>query len=144
MSFQDAVRICLTQKYADFGGRARRSEYWFFQLFWVIVSFALAVVVATLGAVTQGSNAGGVIAGVIVIAVVAAAIVPGLAVTVRRLQDTDRSGWWYLISFLPLGGIVLFVFTVLDSTPDNQHGPNPKGLAAQQYYQQVPPAAPQY
>ncbi|GAB4342018.1 MAG: DUF805 domain-containing protein [Candidatus Abyssubacteria bacterium] len=61
-----------------------------------------------------------------------AVLLPGVAVTVRRLHDTGRSGWWLLIGFVPLiGGIVLLVFMVFDSQPgQNEYGPNPKALAA--------------
>ena len=72
---------------------------------------------------------------------------PGIRLRgVRRLHDTGRSGWWLLIGLIPLvGAIVLIVFFVQDSQPDNQYGPNPKGLAGGQYYQEMPPpAAPQY
>ncbi len=57
-----------------------------------------------------------------------AVLLPGIAVSIRRLHDTDRSGWWLLIGLIPfVGAIVVFVFTVLDSTPgENQYGPNPK------------------
>jgi uncharacterized membrane protein YhaH (DUF805 family) len=60
-----------------------------------------------------------------------AVFLPGLGVTVRRLHDTGRTGWWVLIGLVPIvGGIVLLVFMVLDSEPDNQYGPNPKAVAA--------------
>lgn len=57
-----------------------------------------------------------------------AILIPAIAVSIRRLHDTGRSGWWFLICFIPLiGTIVLFVFMVLDSEPgENQYGPNPK------------------
>lgn len=102
------------RKYVDFEGRARRTEYWMFILINAIIGFALSFV-DFLGAIY----------GLI-------AFLPGLAVMVRRLHDTNRSGWWILIGFIPLiGAIVLFIFTVLDSDPDyNDYGPNPKGYAA--------------
>ena|SRR5215212_3848117 len=141
MSFQDAVRTCLQQKYVDFSGRARRSEYWFFALFNVIVSVVAGIIDGILGTRTAGGSTGlvGAIAGL-------ALLLPNLGVGVRRLHDTGRSGWWLLIGLVPLvGWIVLIVFFVQDSQPDNQYGPNPKGLAGGQYYQEMPPpAAPQY
>ncbi len=105
------------KKYATFGGRARRKEYWMFFLFNLIIAVVLAVVDAVMGS-----------AGVIGLLYSLAVLLPGLAVTVRRLHDTGRSGWWVLIAFLPIiGAIVLLVFMVLDSYPsNNEYGPNPK------------------
>ena len=139
MSFQDAVRTCL-QKYVDFSGRARRSEYWYFFLFSIIVSIVAGVIDGILG--TRNSTGTGLVGVIASLAL----LLPGLAVGARRLHDTGRSGWWLLIGLIPLiGGIVLLVFFVLDSQPENQYGPNPKGLAGEQNYQEVPPpAAPQY
>src|SRR5215218_8223865 len=112
------------KKYAVFSGRSRRMEYWYFVLFNIIVSIVLWVIDALLG--TRGSAMGaGLLSGIYGLAV----IIPTLAVTVRRLHDIDRSGWWILIGLVPLiGAIVLLVFALLDSTSgDNQYGPNPKG-----------------
>jgi uncharacterized membrane protein YhaH (DUF805 family) len=141
MSFQDAVRTCLQQKYVDFSGRARRSEYWFFVLFYVIARFVAGIIDSIIG--TRGFGGG---QGVLGTLVALALLLPGLGVGVRRLHDTGRSGWWILIGLIPIvGAIVLIVFFVQDSHPDNQYGPNPKGLSGGQYYQEMPPpAAPQY
>jgi uncharacterized membrane protein YhaH (DUF805 family) len=124
MSFQDAVRICLKRKYADFNGRARRSEYWFFILFTAIVSAVGGVFDAILG-IRSGAASGGTgpIQGLFQLAL----LVPTLAVGARRLHDTNRSGWWQLVGLIPVvGWIILIVFLVQDSRPDNQHGPSPK------------------
>lgn len=119
MSFTDAIRSGFAN-YVTFSGRARRSEYWFWTLFSVLVSVVASVI----------SNA----AHTQIISYVAslALFLPGLAVAVRRLHDTSRTGWWVLIAFVPLvGAIVLLVFMVMDSTPgDNAWGPNPKALQA--------------
>ena len=141
MSFQDAVRVCLTQKYVDFSGRARRSEYWYFVLFGIIVGVVAGIIDGILG--TRGTAGGTGLVGAITSL---ALLLPNLGVGARRLHDTGRSGWWLLIGLIPLiGWIVLIVFFVQDSHPDNQYGPNPKGLAGGQYYQEMPPpAAPQY
>jgi uncharacterized membrane protein YhaH (DUF805 family) len=115
------------KKYAVFGGRSRRREYWYFVLFNIIVGIVLGWIDALLG--TRGSYAGaGLLSGIYGLAV----LIPTLAVTVRRLHDIDRTGWWILIGLVPLiGGIVLLVFALLDGTPgDNRYGPNPKGAAA--------------
>ena len=114
----------LTKKYATFAGRARRSEYWYFVLFYVLAIVALAIVDGFAGTFSEEAEIG-LFSGLFVLAT----FVPSLAVMVRRLHDTDRSGWWVLINFIPLiGAIVLIVFTVLDSQPGaNRFGPNPKG-----------------
>ncbi len=115
--------IAVLKKYAVFSGRARRKEYWYFVLFNFIIGLVLAAIVALLGSIfhTEGFK---VLNGLYSLAV----LIPSLAVTVRRLHDTDRSGWWILIGLVPLvGAIVLLVFTVQDSTPsENRFGPNPK------------------
>ena len=115
------------KQYAVFKGRARRKEYWFFLLFNLIVSLALTVVDFMTG--TLDSELGmGLLSGLYSLAI----LIPSLAVTVRRLHDTDRTGWWLLIGMIPLiGAIVLLVFMLLDSQPgDNQYGAHPKGVTA--------------
>jgi len=104
------------KKYAVFTGRARRQEYWMFFLIYTIIYFILAVIDAMLTAGLLGTL------------YILATLIPAIAVTVRRLHDIGRSGWWWLIAFIPvLGGIVLLVFAAQDSTPgENQFGPNPK------------------
>lgn len=107
------------KKYVDFSGRARRTEFWMFTLFNIIVSIVLSVIDMMLGF--------GLLGGIYALAV----FLPSLAVGVRRLHDTNRSGWWLLIGLIPLiGFIVLIVFFVQDSQPgDNEYGPNPKAAA---------------
>jgi uncharacterized membrane protein YhaH (DUF805 family) len=123
MSFAEAVKS-FWSRYTMFKGRSRRSEYWFIQLFLIITNLAAAAIDLALmnGDVDRFiANGGGGILGLIWILVT---IVPALAVLVRRLHDTGRSGWWALIGLVPLvGGVVLFVFSVLDSTAgENQYG----------------------
>jgi len=127
MGFGEAVKS-FWSKYATFKGRSRRSEYWFIQLFLVLTNLAVAAIDLILmnGDVDRFiANGGGGIVGLIWILVT---IVPALAVLVRRLHDTGKSGWWVLIGFVPLvGSIVLLVFTVLDSDcGENKHGASPK------------------
>ena len=115
------------RKYAVFDGRARRKEYWYFALFSTIISIVLAVIDGVAG--TFMAEVGiGLLGGIYTLAV----LIPSIAVGVRRLHDTDRSGWWLLIALIPIiGAIVLFVFVVRDSTPgENQYGSNPKGATA--------------
>jgi uncharacterized membrane protein YhaH (DUF805 family) len=136
MSFGQAVSSVFRQ-YATFTGRARRSEFWFFYLFYLLAyggvyTVGLVVVLAGADPVTgEPSGAAAVVGGILVVAAVLfalAVVVPTLAVTVRRLHDTGRSGFWYFISFVPLvGPIVLLVFLAQDSEPvPNAHGANPK------------------
>ena len=115
------------KKYAVFNGRATRGEDWYFALFNVIISIVLFVIDVVIG--TYSAEAGlGLLGGVYALAV----LIPSIAVGVRRLHDTGRSGWWLLIVLIPLiGAIVLLVFTVQDSKPgENQYGPNPKSATA--------------
>ena len=111
------------KKYAVFSGRSRRKEYWYFVLFSVIVSLVLSAIDALLGTFSSSTNVG-LLGGIYGLAI----IVPSIAVSVRRLHDIDRTGWWVLISLVPvIGSIVLLVFAVLDGTPgENRFGPNPK------------------
>jgi uncharacterized membrane protein YhaH (DUF805 family) len=115
------VYLSVLKKYAEFTGRATRTEYWMFTLFSLIVSVVLTVLDGVIG--TAGALAG---------LYALATLLPSLGVLVRRLHDTGRSGWWFLVTFVPLVGfIVLIVFLVQDSqTAPNQYGPNPKGVLA--------------
>ena len=123
MDFMTAVRTCLS-KYVDFSGRARRSEYWYFALFTFLVGIVTSVLDLVLGTDYEGTTSGGLINTLVSLAL----FLPGLAVGVRRLHDTDRSGWWILIGIIPIiGWILLIVWFCTDSKPDNQYGPNPKG-----------------
>jgi uncharacterized membrane protein YhaH (DUF805 family) len=127
MSFATAVKA-FWSNYSNFKSRARRSEYWFIQLFLVLTNLAVAAIDLALmnGDVDRFiANGGGGIVGLIWIF---ATIVPALAVLIRRLHDTNRSGWWALIGLVPLAGaIVLLVFTVEDSNKGvNKYGASSK------------------
>ena len=115
--------IMALKKYATFSGRARRKEYWFFVLFYVLISIVAAVIDVMTGSFDSTMGM-----GMLGLLVALALLIPSLAVAVRRLHDTDRSGWWVLLCLIPLiGGIWLLVLLCLDSTPgDNRFGPNPK------------------
>ena len=117
MSMKEAVTSVLTQ-YANFDGRARRSEYWYFTLFEAIVTGVLA----GLGSAFFGIFT--VLSSLFSLAV----FIPGLAVTWRRLHDTGRSGAFFFLTLIPVvGGIILLVFLCQNSTPGgNRFGPNPK------------------
>ena len=105
----EATKLYFT-RYADFSGRSRRSEYWW-------ASLTIAVIGAIVGAALADWSWIWSLA----------TLVPGLAITVRRLHDIGKSGWWYLICLIPVvGSIILLVWCCKDSTEDNQWGPNPK------------------
>lgn len=114
--FEEYYLNVLKNKYAEFTGRARRSEYWYFVLFNFIVSLGLGMVDALAGIGFLSSLYG------------LAVIIPSIAVGIRRLHDTGKSGWWLLIGLIPfVGWIILIYFLVQDSQPfDNSYGPNPK------------------
>ena len=133
------------RNYAGFQGRARRKEYWFFQLFYVLgvllVNAPFWIVALTwIATGTEPDLSGGLAMGTpeIVLGILSALwwlihLLPRIAVTVRRFHDTGRSGLWYLLGiFFPvIGTIWLFVLTVLDSEPgENKYGPNPKEALA--------------
>lgn len=99
------------KKYADFNGRARREEYWMFVLIYMVINIILAVL---------GMDVISMIVGL-------ALLVPSISIGARRLHDTSRSGWWQLIYFVPLIGlIVMIIFLVQDSHDTNEYGVNPK------------------
>jgi uncharacterized membrane protein YhaH (DUF805 family) len=124
MSFGDAIRTCFA-KYATFNGRARRSEYWYWYLFIVLGFIVFSVLDRWIGWEVSTSAAG---AGWLSVIFALAIAIPSLAVTFRRLHDTDRSGWWWLLSLVcGIGALIVFIFCLMDSRPDNQYGPNPKG-----------------
>ncbi|MGW3289388.1 DUF805 domain-containing protein [Streptomyces sp. NPDC001002] len=110
------------KKYAVFSGRARRKEYWNFALFVGIIYVVLLVIAL---ASKQSALLG--LVGLFYLGV----LIPSLAVGVRRLHDTGRSGWWLLFGIVPIAGpITLLVFMCSDSAPGaNQYGPNPKEVA---------------
>jgi uncharacterized membrane protein YhaH (DUF805 family) len=121
--------VDVLKKYAVFSGRARRKEYWMFTLFNIIAYIVILIISTALAAI---DNSLGLIGSLLLLLYAFAVIVPSLAVAVRRLHDTGRSGWWFLIAFVPfVGGIILLVFTVQDSVPgENEYGKNPKGAFA--------------
>jgi uncharacterized membrane protein YhaH (DUF805 family) len=109
------------RKYAQFTGRARRSEYWFFYLFFIIGLFVIMLISATINRSLGLILCGGYFLG---------SIIPFFALSVRRLHDTDNSGAMILIRLIPIiGGIWLLVLNCTDSVHGtNKYGPNPKGI----------------
>ena len=130
MGFTEAIKSGFAN-YVNFSGRARRSAYWYWALYVLLVTIAANIIDAVAGTVP-----------ILSLVVGLGLFLPNLAVSIRRLHDTGRSGWWILIGLIPLiGFIVLIVFYVQDSDPtENQFGPSPKALPGAG---QPPPAAAQ-
>ncbi|MFF0381639.1 DUF805 domain-containing protein [Streptomyces sp. NPDC004286] len=107
--------VDVLKKYAVFSGRARRQEYWMFVLFNLIISIVLSILDNALDINILGS--------IYTLAV----LLPSIAVAVRRLHDTGRSGWWLLLVLTLIGAIVVIVFLALEGKPENnEYGANPK------------------
>ena len=114
------------RKYATFTGRARRKEYWLFFLFCLVVEIVVGALTGGLSYdVTTGALGPGF---ALYFLVCLALLIPSLAVSFRRLHDTDRSAWWLLIGFVPIvGAVVLLIFMLLKGTEGpNRYGPDPK------------------
>ena len=111
------------KNYANFSGRARRKEYWFFVLFNAIFAIAAIIVDNLLGLAIQDT-----IYGPFYLLYVLATFIPGIAVSIRRLHDIGKSGWYFLLVFIPcVGGIILLVFDLTPGdTYENEYGPDPK------------------
>lgn len=116
MALIENWKLVVLERYAKFDGRAGRGEFWWFALANVIVAIALAILIAITNFFV-----------ILYIGYVIAVIIPSIAVAIRRLHDTDKSGWWLLIGLIPFGGIVLLVFYILEGTA----GPNQYGAAAE-------------
>ena len=113
------------KNYAQFNGRARRSEYWYFVLCSLVVTIVLGVFDGMISRMT--GSAVGILGCVYGLAV----LVPSIAVGVRRLHDTNRSGWWCLLALVPLVGLLLLWFLAQDSdASSNRYGQNPKLVIA--------------
>lgn len=121
VSFGEAIKTCFS-KYVAFTGRARRSEYWYFMLFYFIIYLIAAIIDAVIS-VSNGEPS--LVFKVIVWLVF---LLPTLAVLFRRLHDIGKSGWWWLLAFIPIiGTIILIVWECQDSSAEeNQYGPSPK------------------
>lgn len=113
------------KRYFDFQTRSSRSEYW-----WVVLYLILLVIVCGggIGALSGGAEPSDLVMGIGGLAYLAH-IIPIIAVAVRRFHDQDKSGWFYLLSFIPLvGGIIMIVFMCIGGTPGpNRFGPDPLG-----------------
>ena len=110
------------KKYADFSGRSRRMEYWMFQLFFVLAYIGVSIIAALLASISETLGA---IVGFLGVALYLGCLVPLIAVGVRRMHDTNHSGWWIIV---PIASLI-FAFTEGDRG-DNDYGPDPKGVGS--------------
>lgn len=134
MNFGEAISDGFS-KYVTFSGRSSRSAYWFWILFYVLVVIAASIIDAAINTPA------------IALLAYVAFFLPNLAVLVRRLHDTDHSGWWVLIGLIPLiGAIVLIVFACIESGGPNKYGEGPDGkgsmTATSPLGQTLPPPPP--
>jgi uncharacterized membrane protein YhaH (DUF805 family) len=122
MSFTESVKTCFA-KYATFTGRATRSEYWWFGVFYFLVMMFLVIII---GLFAQSELAAYIIMALSAVTSLAL-VIPSYAVGVRRLHDIGKSGWWMLVAFIPyIGGFVLLYFMCKRSGPDNEYGKRPE------------------
>ena len=122
MTFVDSVKTCLA-KYADFSGRATRSEYWWFYLAFILFYIAGLVLAGILSSISE--TLGMICFGIVALGALGF-ILPSLAAGVRRLHDVDKSGWFLLLGLIPIVGLVLLYFFVIPGTPgDNRFGAPP-------------------
>lgn len=121
VSFGEAINRAVAQNYCNFSGRSSRSEYWWYVLFTAIIGCGVSFIFS--GNQTTMSIISGIVNLVL--------LLPGLGLCVRRLHDTNRSGWWILIGFIPVvGWILLIVWFCQDSQRgSNQYGPEPNLVA---------------
>lgn len=127
MSFSEAIRTVLS-KYSDFSGRAMRSEYWWWTLFVFLLTIATGIIDQLaispgLGYEPFADETPEILTMIVSLAL----LIPGLAVAVRRLHDTERSGWWLLIMFVPLIGLLVLIywFVLRGTEGPNRFGPDP-------------------
>lgn len=124
LPFVESVKDTLQNKYCCFTGRSRRSEFWYFTLFSVIVSLVISIIGGIFGDTLQL---------VLSLIVNLALFLPSFGLTFRRLHDINKSGWWWLLSIIPvIGWIILIVWFCKDSDPlPNQYGVSPKYVDAE-------------
>lgn len=133
MTFSESIRTCLS-KFATWEGRAVRSEYWYFALFCILCQIAASIVDGVLGTRFQMTNPAtgetqSMFYGWVYMLTGLALLLPNLAAVVRRLHDTDRSGWWYWIALIPLIGIILLIVWLASrgTNGTNRFGSDPLG-----------------
>jgi uncharacterized membrane protein YhaH (DUF805 family) len=130
MQFLEAIETCVVKKYCDFEGRASRSEFWWYTLGYVIVSYAWSFIMGLItgASVMAGMDGNFQFSAIQLLSYIPAfaLLLPTLGVGARRLHDIGKSGWWQLLYLICCGGLVLLYFFVQDSEGDNQYGPRPQ------------------
>lgn len=128
----------------NFSGRARRSEYWWALVYLFLVNLGISALMGLIGYALgslfgeDGVAVTGILAGLAGVVWGIYVWIASLSLCIRRLHDTGRSGWWYLLGLIPFGGLILFIMFLGDSGPDNQWGPNPKTAPVQNAYAEPP------
>ena len=130
MQFLEAVQTCVVKKYCDFSGRASRSEFWWYALAYLVVSYAWSFIVGLLtgGAVMMNTDGTFHFEAIQLLGYIPslALLLPTLGVCVRRLHDVGKSGWWYFLNFVCcVGSLYLLYLYIQDSEGDNEYGPRP-------------------
>lgn len=122
VNFANAVGICL-RKYAHAAGRASRAEYWYFFLFSLIGQITAGIVDLHFGLTLPGTSAVDFVSTLLAVAL----FLPTVAVSIRRLHDVDRSGWWTLILIIPFAGFAVLLYWLCrrGTAGDNRFGPDP-------------------
>ncbi len=128
MVLVEAWKTVVLKRYAKFEGRAGRAEFWWYALANIVLNVALGILWSIGFAIATGL---GVVVAVLTVALYLALIVPSIAVEIRRLHDTDKSGWFLLIGLIPIVGfIILLVFYIQEGTAGpNQFGAGPEPAA---------------
>ena len=130
MQFLEAIETCVVKKYCDFEGRDSRSEFWWYTLGYVIVSYSWSFIMGLItgASVMAGMDGNFQFSAIQLLSYIPtfALLLPTLGVGARRLHDIGKSGWWQLLYLICCGGLVLLYFFVQDSEGDNQYGPRPQ------------------
>ena len=130
MQFLEAIETCVVKKYCNFEGRASRSEFWWYTLGYVIVSYAWSFIMGLItgASVMAGMDGNFQFSAIQLLSYIptVALLLPTLGVGARRLHDIGQSGWWQLLYLICCGGLVLLYFFVQDSEGDNEYGPRPQ------------------
>lgn len=131
MTFSESIKTCLTKKYFTIKGRATRAEYWWFQLFVHLLIFAPFLAIMPFVDVEESSGVVPIV--IFVMLAMALLLCPNFCVKIRRLHDAGLSGWCLLVNLIPyVGGIILFVMTLMGSDKDNKWGPSPHSPSSKQ------------
>ncbi len=121
----DWFKKVVFHNYANFEGRARRAEYWYFYLLTIVI--CIPPYILLIVGLVQESTAIIVVSGLLLAIIVFGLFIPTLAVFVRRMHDTGKSGWYFLLNFVPIVSLVVFIFTLLESDKfTNKYGKDPK------------------